>query len=90
MKEQAPGVSGKTLAAGRSAHRLSNETREVRWKPHPGDNHRSCVRKPWRRLPATRFLDGQSVSLEAVQRMLDGKQPKKVIVVADRIVNVVV
>jgi leucyl-tRNA synthetase len=30
------------------------------------------------------------LSLEAVARMLDGKPPKKVVIVPDRIVNVVV
>jgi leucyl-tRNA synthetase len=30
------------------------------------------------------------LSLEAIARMLDGKAPKKVIIVPDRIVNVVI
>jgi leucyl-tRNA synthetase len=30
------------------------------------------------------------LSLEAVSRMLDGKSPKKLVIVPDRIVNVVV
>ena len=32
----------------------------------------------------------QALSLDAVARMLDGKPPRKVIIVPDRIVNVVV
>ena len=35
-------------------------------------------------------LERQALSLEAVARMLDGKAPKKIIIVPNRIVNVVV
>jgi leucyl-tRNA synthetase len=39
---------------------------------------------------ATELVEKQALSLEAVARMLEGKPPRKVIVVPDRIVNVVV
>jgi leucyl-tRNA synthetase len=39
---------------------------------------------------ASGTVEKQALSLEAVARMLDGKPPKKVIIVPDRIVNVVV
>jgi leucyl-tRNA synthetase len=35
-------------------------------------------------------VEKEALSLEAVARMLDGKAPKKVIIVPDRIVNVVI
>ena len=35
-------------------------------------------------------VEKEALSLEAVARMLDGKPPKKVVIVPDRIVNVVV
>ncbi len=36
------------------------------------------------------LVEGEALSLEAVARMLDGKPPKKVIIVPNRIVNVVI
>jgi len=36
------------------------------------------------------LIEKEALSLDAVARMLDGKPPRKVIVVQDRIVNVVV
>ena len=36
------------------------------------------------------LVEKQALSLEAVARMLDGKPPKKVVIVPNRIVNVVV
>ena len=36
------------------------------------------------------LVEKEVLSLEAVARMLDGKPPKKLVIVPDRIVNVVV
>ena len=36
------------------------------------------------------LVEKQALSLDAVARMLDGKAPKKIIIVPDRIVNVVI
>jgi len=38
---------------------------------------------------ANELVEKEALSLEAVARMLDGKPPKKVVIVPDRIVNVV-
>jgi leucyl-tRNA synthetase len=36
------------------------------------------------------LIEKEALSVEAVARMLDGRPPKKVVIVPDRIVNVVV
>jgi len=36
------------------------------------------------------LVEKEALSLEAVARMLDGKPPKKIVIVPDRIVNVVI
>ena len=50
---------------------------------------RSAPTSPWRATPSRAEIEAAVLALDAVQRALDGKRPKKVIVVPQRIVNVV-
>ena len=72
-------AAGRARAAGREHHHPAG----------PGQRQEARRRHRRRATPENAEIEAAVLALDAVQRALDGKRPKKVIVVPQRIVNVV-